>query len=40
LIGRMGDQTPAARAGTGLADASFKEAIKLLVELPGSPGEQ
>src|SRR5215813_5504637 len=30
----MVDQTPAARAGTGLADASFKEAIKLLVELP------
>src|SRR4030095_14480870 len=34
LIGRMVDQAPAARAGTWLADASFKEAIKLLVELP------
>src|SRR4029453_9404946 len=29
----MVDQTPAARVGIWLADASFKEAIKLLVEL-------
>src|SRR5215468_640987 len=34
LIRRLVDQTPAARVGTWLADASFKEAIKLLVELP------
>ena len=34
LIRRMVDQTPAARAGTWLTDASCKEAIKLLVELP------
>ena len=34
LIRRMVDQTPAARAGTWLADTSFKEAIKLRVELP------
>src|SRR4029453_9186359 len=34
LIRCIVDQTPAARAGTWLAEASFKEAIKLLVELP------